>query len=150
MCCVPKDSCRPRCRSSWAAAAPPTPRPPQILTELAKGCPATAVTLSMHYHLLATQLWRHRHGLTGEAVLRKVAADNVLLVSTGASDWLDSSGIATRVEGGYRVSGRKAPASGAPAGGIAVDELRLARRSRRPPGHPLLGPVQQPTASPSS
>jgi alkylation response protein AidB-like acyl-CoA dehydrogenase len=94
-----------------------------ILTELAKGCPATAVTLSMHYHLVATQLWRHRHGLSGEAVLRKVAADNIVLVSTGASDWLDSSGIAARVEGGYRVSGRKAPASGAPIGGVAATSI---------------------------
>jgi alkylation response protein AidB-like acyl-CoA dehydrogenase len=94
-----------------------------ILTELAKGCPATAVTLSMHYHLVCTQLWRHRHGLPGEAVLRKVADDNVVLVSTGASDWLHSSGIATRVEGGYRVSGRKSPASGAPIGAIAATSI---------------------------
>jgi alkylation response protein AidB-like acyl-CoA dehydrogenase len=94
-----------------------------ILTELATGCPATAVTLSMHYHLVSTQLWRHRHGLSGEAVLRKVADDDVVLVSTGASDWLDSSGIATRVEGGYRVSGRKSPASGAPIGGVAATSI---------------------------
>ncbi|MFN0026496.1 MAG: acyl-CoA dehydrogenase family protein, partial [Acidimicrobiales bacterium] len=57
------------------------PETAAILTELAKGCPATAVTLSMHYHLVCTQLWRHRRGLPGEALLRKVAADNVLLVS---------------------------------------------------------------------
>lgn len=94
-----------------------------ILTELAKGCPATAVTLSMHYHLVNTQLWRHRHGLSGEAVLRKVAADDVVLVSTGASDWLNSSGVATKVEGGYRVSGRKSPASGAPIGGVAATSI---------------------------
>lgn len=94
-----------------------------ILTELAEGCPATAVTLSMHYHLVCTQLWRHRHGLPGEAVLRKVAAENLLLVSTGASDWLDSSGIASRCDGGYRVSGRKSPSSGAPAGNIAVTSI---------------------------
>jgi len=94
-----------------------------VLTEVAQGCPATAVTLSMHYHLVCTQLWRHRHGLSGEAVLRKVAAEQVVLVSTGASDWLDSSGVARRVEGGYRVSGRKSPASGAPVGGIAATSI---------------------------
>ncbi|MFN0027517.1 MAG: acyl-CoA dehydrogenase family protein, partial [Acidimicrobiales bacterium] len=84
---------------------------------------ATAVTLSMHYHLVCTQLWRHRRGLPGEALLRKVAADNVLLVSTGASDWVDSSGVVTRVEGGYRVSSRKSPASGAPAGVVAATSI---------------------------
>ena len=94
-----------------------------ILTELGKGCSATAVTLSMHYHVVGTQLWRHRHGLPGEAVLRKVAAENVILVSTGASDWMHSSGIATRVEGGFRVSGRKSPASGAPVGNIASTSI---------------------------
>jgi alkylation response protein AidB-like acyl-CoA dehydrogenase len=95
----------------------------QILTELAKGDPAAAVTLSMHYHLVSTQLWRHRRGLPGEAVLRRVAAEDLVLVSTGASDWLDSSGVAVRVEGGFRVSGRKAPASGAPIGDVAVTSI---------------------------
>ena len=91
-----------------------------ILTELAKGCPATAVTLSMHYHLVATQVWRHNHGQPAEAVLRKVGGDHVVLVSTGAADWVDSTGSARKVDGGFRITARKTPSSGAPAGTILV------------------------------
>ncbi len=93
-----------------------------ILTELAKGCPATAVTLSMHYHLVATQVWRHNSGQSAEAVLRKVAA-NAVLISTGAADWVDSYGEAIRVEGGFQVSARKSPSSGAEVGTILVTSV---------------------------
>ena len=41
----------------------------------------------------------------GPVVLRRIAAEQLVLVSTGASDWLISGGTAERVEGGYRVSG---------------------------------------------
>jgi len=47
-----------------------------------------------------------------------------VLVSTGASDWMESSGIAHQVDGGYRVSGRKMPASGCPAGDLLVTSIR--------------------------
>ena len=43
-----------------------------------------------------------------------------MLVSTGASDWLDSSGTAVRVDGGFRITARKMPASGCPAGDVLV------------------------------
>ncbi|MEL7155588.1 MAG: acyl-CoA dehydrogenase family protein [Actinomycetota bacterium] len=94
-----------------------------VLTELAKGCPATAVTLSMHYHLVATQVWRHNAGQDAEGVLRKVADTDAILISTGASDWIDSNGTATKVEGGYQVTARKSPASGAPVGTILVTSV---------------------------
>lgn len=93
-----------------------------VLTELAKGCPATAVTLSMHYHLVATQVWRHNSGQDAEGVLRKVAA-GAILISTGAADWVDSTGSATKVEGGFRISARKSPSSGAPVGAILVTSI---------------------------
>ena len=92
----------------------------RILTELARGCPSTAVTLSMHYHLVATQVWRHKHGQPAGAVLRKVADKNVVLISTGAADWVGSYGEAVQVEGGFRVSARKSPSNGAPTGDILV------------------------------
>jgi alkylation response protein AidB-like acyl-CoA dehydrogenase len=96
----------------------------EILRVLGRSCGSTAVTLSMHYHLLCTQVWRYRHDLPAEAVLRRVADERLVLVSTGASDWLASSGTARRVEGGYRVSGRKAPSSGSPAGDVLVTSIR--------------------------
>ena len=96
----------------------------EVLRVLGRACGSTAVTLSMHYHLVATQVWRYRHGLPAEDVLRRIAERDLLLVSTGASDWLASSGTVERIDGGYRVWGRKSPASGAPVGDVLVTSLR--------------------------
>lgn len=43
-----------------------------------------------------------------------------MLVSTGARDWLESNGSLRAVDGGYRLSARKAFASGSPVGDVAV------------------------------
>ncbi|WP_084495809.1 acyl-CoA dehydrogenase family protein [Nocardia shimofusensis] len=94
-----------------------------ILRELGRHDPSTAVAFAMHCHLVATQVWRHKHGADASGVLGKVAA-GAILVSTGASDWVASNGHAERVEGGYRVSARKAPASGCEAGTILVTSIR--------------------------
>jgi len=94
-----------------------------VLDELAHGCPATSLAFAMHTHLVAAQVWRHHRGMPAP-VLGKLASSELVLVSTGASDWLDSDGTATKVEGGYRVSARKAPASGASAGNVAATSIR--------------------------
>lgn len=95
----------------------------EILRELGRHDPSTAVAFAMHSHLVAAQVWRHKHGIDARPVFEKVVA-GAILVSTGASDWVDSNGRAERVEGGYRVSARKAPASGCEAGTIAVSSIR--------------------------
>ncbi|MEV0709293.1 acyl-CoA dehydrogenase family protein [Nocardia aurea] len=95
----------------------------EILRELGRHDPATAVTFAMHSHLVATQVWRHKHGADATPVFRKVA-DGAILVSTGASDWVGSSGTAERVDGGYRVSARKSPASGCEVGTVLVTSIR--------------------------
>jgi alkylation response protein AidB-like acyl-CoA dehydrogenase len=94
-----------------------------VLATLAHGCPATALTLSMHTHLVGAQVWRHKRDLPAP-VLKRVVEDGVVLVSTGASDWIDSNGTAAKVDGGFRVSARKSPASGAPAGDLLVTTAR--------------------------
>jgi alkylation response protein AidB-like acyl-CoA dehydrogenase len=96
----------------------------QVLGELARHDAATALALSMHSHLVAAQVWRQRHGIDAEPVLRKIAGGAVL-VSTGASDWLPSNGTATRVDGGYRVSATKTPASGCEVGDVLVTSIRF-------------------------
>ncbi len=95
-----------------------------ILRELGRACGSTAVALSMHYHVTCTQVWRHRHDQPAEGILRRVAAEDLVLVSTGASDWLGANGSARPVEGGFRVSARKSPASAAPAGDVLVTSIR--------------------------
>ena len=74
----------------------------------------------MHTHLLATTVWRWKQGLPAEALLRRIADEQLVLVSTGASDWLESSGTAVKAEGGFRVTGRKMFGSGSPAGNVLV------------------------------
>lgn len=91
-----------------------------FLRELAHHCGSTALALSMHSHLIATTVWRHKHGMPGEALLRKVAASELVLVSTGAGDWIDSVGRAERVPGGFRVSAVKRFCSGSPSGDLLI------------------------------
>jgi acyl-CoA dehydrogenase len=96
----------------------------EILRTLAHHDPSTAVTLSMHSHLVAAQVWRQRHGIDAEKVLRKVGEDRAVLISTGASDWVSSNGTATKVDGGFRVTARKSPASGCEIGQVFVTSIR--------------------------
>jgi alkylation response protein AidB-like acyl-CoA dehydrogenase len=73
----------------------------EMLRALAGYCGSTALTLSMHTHAVATAVWRWRkEGGPLEALLRRVAAENLMLVTSGGSDWLRGSGTAERVEGG--------------------------------------------------
>jgi alkylation response protein AidB-like acyl-CoA dehydrogenase len=92
----------------------------ELLRELAHYCPSTALALSMHQHLVAATVWRYLHQLPGEPLLRRVAEQHVVLVSTGAGDWLRSNGEVERVADGYRVSGTKQFASGSPGGDLLV------------------------------
>ena len=92
----------------------------RLIRELAGYCPSTALSCSMHQHLVSAQVWNHLHGKPGKKVLEKVAADELVLISTGAKDWLGSNGEVERVEGGFRVSAKKFFASGSPAGDLLV------------------------------
>lgn len=91
-----------------------------LLRDLARSCSSTALALSMHTHLVATTVWRHRQGHAMEPLLRRISTEQLVLVSTGASDWLHSTGACRRVDAGYRVSGRKIFGSGSPAGDLLI------------------------------
>lgn len=92
----------------------------ELIRRLGWYCGSTALAFSMHSHLVATTVWRHQHGMPGEALLRKVAESELVLVSTGAGDWVDSVGESRRVSGGYRVSGVKRFCSGGPMGDLLI------------------------------
>ena len=96
----------------------------QFLRTLAHFCPSTALALSMHSHLVAATVWKHRHGKGGEPLLRRIAEEQLVLLSTGGSDWVDSNGSMRRVEGGYRVTARKVFGSGSPAADLMITSAR--------------------------
>jgi acyl-CoA dehydrogenase len=91
-----------------------------MLRVLGRYCGSTSLALSMHTHLVAANVWNWRHGRPVEPLLRRVADEQVVLISTGASDWLESSGRAEKVDGGYRVTARKIFGSGSPAGALLI------------------------------
>ena len=91
------------------------------IRRLAAGCGATALAFSMHSHLVAAAAWRWRHqNAPTDGLLKRVAAENLILVSSGGSDWLKSAGTATKTEGGFRINARKIFSSGCPAGDLLV------------------------------
>ena len=93
----------------------------EMLRVLGRYCGSTALTLSMHMHPLATLVWRWRRDPGPvESFVRRVADERLQLVTSGASDWLDSSGVAARVADGWRISGRKTFASGSPTGDLLM------------------------------
>lgn len=92
----------------------------RFLRGLARHCPSTALAVSMHQHLVAAARFNHEHGRPGQKLLEAVGARELVLVSTGANDWLSSSGEATKVDGGYRVNATKPFASGSPAGDMLI------------------------------
>jgi alkylation response protein AidB-like acyl-CoA dehydrogenase len=55
-----------------------------------------------------------------EPLLKRIAVERIMLLSSGGSDWIAGSGRADKVEGGYRISGRKIFTSGAPTGDILM------------------------------
>ena len=92
-----------------------------MLRTLAHHCSSTALALSMHTHIVATAAWRWRNQKAPvDGLLKRVVAEDLVLVSTGGADWLLGTGKATKADGGYRVTGRKIFCSGAPAGGLMM------------------------------
>lgn len=90
-----------------------------VQRELARHCGSTALALSMHQHVTCFTAWRYRRDLPGaEATLKRVAEEGIALVSTGGADFTKPRGTAIKVEGGFRVSGRKIFASQSPSGTV--------------------------------
>lgn len=95
-----------------------------VLRRLAHGCGSTALAFAMHTHQVAIPAWRWRNQAPAKAIveplLRRIAAERIVLMSSGGSDWVGGAGKAERAEGGYRITALKAFASGAPLGSILM------------------------------
>lgn len=92
----------------------------EFLRILAQSCGSTALALSMHMHLLGSTVWRWRQGHPVEPLLQRIVQEQTVLISSGASDWLDGSDTAEKVEGGYRITARKIFSSGCPKGDLLM------------------------------
>lgn len=91
-----------------------------FIREIAKTSPSTGLTLAMHQHPVAAAVFNDKNGKPGRKLLDRVAADQTILVSTGANDWMESNGEAKRVDGGFLINAYKPFASGSPAGDLLV------------------------------
>ncbi|MES1204952.1 MAG: acyl-CoA dehydrogenase family protein [Pseudomonadota bacterium] len=88
-----------------------------MVRELAHHCGSTALAFAMHSHVVATLAYSWRAGNPApEGMLRRVSAENLVLITSGGSDWLQGSGKLERVNGGFRMNGRKVFSSGVLAG----------------------------------
>lgn len=96
----------------------------EFIREISQHCPSTGLAYSMHSHLIAATVWKYKKGQPGEAMLKKVVDKDLILVSTGAGDWLESNGVLEKVAGGYRYTSKKPFASGSPAANLMVTSGR--------------------------
>lgn len=86
---------------------------------LAGGCASTALAVNMHHYLALANGYRWRKGAAAaEGLLRRVAADGIVLMTSGGSDGIWPSATAVKENGGYRVSGRKVFCSQAPVASV--------------------------------
>lgn len=94
----------------------------EMLRVLAHHCSSTALAFAMHTHQVAVPAWRWSTQKVAavEPLLKRIAAEKLVLVTSGGSDWIPGSGHAERVSGGWRITGRKVFASGALAGDLLM------------------------------
>ena len=85
-------------------------------------CGSTALVFSMHTHQVAIPAWRwtHQKVAAAEPLLKRIANERILILSSGGSDWIAGSGKAEKVDGGYRITARKIFTSGAATGDILM------------------------------
>ncbi|MFB9892406.1 acyl-CoA dehydrogenase family protein [Planobispora takensis] len=84
-------------------------------SELARRAGSAALAAAMHLYLTLVQCWRHRRGAPdAEGALRRVAADELIMATSGGSDWVSPTTTAVEADGGFRFTGRKKFCSQAP------------------------------------
>lgn len=102
--------------------------------ELARYCASTALAVNMHLYLTLSNVFRWHKGAPGaEGVLRRVADEGIVLMTSGGSDGLYPSATAIKEDGGYRITGRKIFCSQAPVAAVITTMARY--------DDPIDGPV---------
>jgi alkylation response protein AidB-like acyl-CoA dehydrogenase len=89
----------------------------RMLREIAHSCSSSALAFSMHPHQVAINVWRWgRQDALVDGLLKRIAAERFVLLSSSGSGWLQGSGTATKVAGSFPINACKSFANGAPAG----------------------------------
>lgn len=100
-----------------------------MLRTIGQYCGSTGLAFAMHTHQVAIPAWRWQNQPAAKGVveplLKRIAGERLILLSSGGSDWIGGSGRAERVDGGYRITARKIFASGAPAGDLLMTSAVL-------------------------
>jgi alkylation response protein AidB-like acyl-CoA dehydrogenase len=98
-----------------------------VIREIGRHCGSTALAFSMHSHPVMANVYKYLRG-DGVAAktLQKIASDQLIIAGTGANDWLESSGSAERVKGGYLVNARKRFVSGSAGADLLVTSVSFA------------------------
>jgi alkylation response protein AidB-like acyl-CoA dehydrogenase len=92
-----------------------------VLRILGRYSSSTALAFAMHTHQVMIPTWRwHNQNAPVDGLLRRVAAEQLIMLSSGGSDWLQSAGTAIKVEGGFLITARKGFASGAPIANLLM------------------------------
>jgi acyl-CoA dehydrogenase len=78
-------------------------------------CGSTALSFTMHTHTVAANVFKYRKGDEAAGkTLEKIVTNGLVIATTGANDWLGSSGEAIKVEGGFEITAHKRFVSGIP------------------------------------
>ncbi len=87
-----------------------------MLQAVARVCPSTSLAFSMHCQTVASLAWHWRqHKAPVDSILRRIAREQLTVATSNGSDWLQSSGVARRTKGGFRIEARKRIVSAGPA-----------------------------------
>ena len=87
--------------------------------ELARYCASTALAVNMHLYGTLVSAFSWRHGATAPGnLLRRVAEEGLIVMTSGGSDGIYPTGTITRDGDGFRVNARKVFCSQAPIANV--------------------------------
>ena len=105
-----------------------------MLRVMAHYCGSTALAFAMHTQQVAIPAWRWEHQKVAavEPLLKRIASEKIIVMTSGGSDWVAGSGKAERVEGGYKITARKVFASASPVGTLLMTSAVLEEKGQSP------------------
>lgn len=106
----------------------------QMLRAMAHHCSSTALAFAMHTQQVAIPAWRWKHQKLAavEPLLKRIATEKIIILTSGGSDWVAGSGKAEKVEGGYKITARKVFASASPVGSLLMTSAVLEEKGEAP------------------